>query len=117
MYSNTKFFCMQISSNGLITFRIPFSNFRREKFSDGFSLFQDAIIAPLWTDLILEESARLYYRVSRNPSDLDVIASLIANATLDDSYLPILAVVVTWENVPLFRNKASIVSSMHIHYS
>ncbi len=62
-------------------------------------MFQDAIIAPLWNDWNLAESAKLYYRVSKNQSDLDFIANLIANATSESGYQPTLAIIVTWENV------------------
>ena len=56
----------------------------------------------MWTDLDLTDNlAKLFYRVSRNPSDLSAIASLVSNATLDDSYQPSLAVIVTWENVSM----------------
>lgn len=77
-----------------------------------FSLFQEAIIAPLWTNLIITESSRIYYRVSKNSSDLDIIAGMIANATSDDSYYPILAIIVTWENVSMFVNRSLTVSEI-----
>ena len=104
------FIYVQISSNGLISFGLPFTNFLNQEFSASFSLFQDAIIAPLWIDLILEGQARLYYRTSQSLSDLDVVATLISNTTQDDSYRPLFAVIVTWENVPMFRNRGAIVS-------
>ena len=96
----------QVSSNGLITFRIPFTNSDDESFSDRFALFQDAIIAPFWTDFNLAGSARLFYRVSRASSDLTAAADLIA----DPGYTPTLVVVVTWENVPVANNQSSTVS-------
>ncbi len=105
---------MQISSNGLITFKLPLINYRNKPFSETFTLFSDAIIAPMWTDFVLTGRARLHYRVSRYPSDLDILSRLIANATSDDSYRPILAVIVTWENIALFEDKSRTVSALYI---
>ena len=65
----------------------------------------------MWNDFILEGEARLYYRVSRNSSDLDTLSRLIANATSDESYRPALAVIVTWENVALFLDRSRTVSA------
>ncbi len=95
---------MQISSNGLITFKLPFTAAQNVNFTEEFSLFQDAIIAPLWTALTLRESARIYYRVSRSLSDLEAISSLIGNDTLGDNYYPTLAVIATWENIAYARD-------------
>ena len=93
--------CLQVSSNGLISFRIQFTSFLNEDFSDRFSFTQESIIAPLWTDLIITRYSRLYIRVSKEPSDLALIANLVANATMDNTYHPLTALVVTWENVSL----------------
>ncbi len=74
-------------------------------FTGEFSLFQDAIIAPLWTDLIITKSSTLYHRVSTQHRDLNIIASLVTNSTSGVGYHPVLAIVVTWENVSIFRRQ------------
>ena len=82
-----------------------------EAFSPEFSLFRDPIIAPLWTHLMLTQGGSVFYRVTNNQTDLNMIASLIANATFqEDVYNPQLAIIVTWEEVSLFQSPSLKVS-------
>ena len=92
------FYFLQISVNGLISLGDSFYDGEVEHFSTVL-LFEAALIAPLWTDLVFDGPGRLFYRVSKIPSDLDIIANLIANASSENDYRPTLAIIATWDNV------------------
>ena len=104
----------QISSNGFISFNLPLTgvaSYSNEPFSEQFTLFSEAMIAPLWTDLVIYGGGGLYYRTSTNISDLNAISELIASASSMYDYHPTHAVIVTWESASLFSDRSIAVST------
>ena len=92
---------LQVSTNGLISFGFSFREGLNEM---SFSRFEGVLIAPLWTNLVADGPGTLFYRVSNNSSDLDILTSLIANATSESDYRPEVAVIATWDDVRVFRS-------------
>lgn len=108
--------CLQVSTNGLISFRSPFPNsYLPERFSAEFKQFEFPIIAPLWDDYYNSgEAGNVFYRVTRNSSDLQIISSLIANNSPAEfaTYSPSMAVVVTWLYIQIRSEGSSNVSEI-----
>ena len=98
---------MQVSTNGLISFRNPFSSYNPISFSRNFTNFRDPIIAPFWAYLISEDSvSSIYYRTTNDSAILDRIVNIITgfNQNFSD-YQPSLAIIVTWEDVLLISER------------
>ena len=70
-------------------------------------LFDDAVIAPAWTNWTFEDSGTIYYRVAQDQVTLDQVVGMITevNPELSD-YLPTLAVIVTWFEARLSTNQS-----------
>ena len=98
---------LQITSNGFITFDTSFFDGVNRPFSET-NFFQDVVIAPLWINADPIGTARRYFRVSRNQSDLYTLSRLITNATSDDNYHPMLAVIVTWHVANRFDDSLTV---------
>ena len=94
---------MQVSTNGLISFRNSFSSFRSKSFSESFTDFNDPIIAPFWTNLVPEDSVgSIYYRTTNDSVILDRLVNITTGFNPNFSnYQPSLAIIVTWENISL----------------
>lgn len=111
-------FFWQISSNGLISFTRPFLNFKNRNFSDGFYLFEEGIIAVLWTDLNFTHSGSLYHRVSTDGDDLRLIADMISTRNSEYcQYEPTVVVVVTWANVSSRNASHDYLKVSRLHYT
>ncbi len=94
---------MQVSTNGLLSFRSAFSSFEVESFTPSFSSFLDPIVAPAWIDLNPRASGSVFYRSTDDPLILNRIVGMITSIDSNfSSYQPTLAFIATWENVPLF---------------
>ena len=102
------FFFLQMSYYGLISLGDSFDSHKAKPFSAAL-MFEGALIAPLWYSFAYNGRGRLFYRVSKIPSDLEIIANLIANASSENDYRPTLAVIATWENLPSFSSRVSII--------
>ena len=97
---------MQVSTNGLISFRDPFSSHRVMTFSPSFKLFQDAIVAPFWLDLDPETSGSVFARSTRDQHILNQTVELVAESNSEfGSFRPTLVVIVTWAGVALYNHE------------
>ena len=92
-----------MSTNGLLSFRESFNEFRVSQFP---RVSSDAvpIIAPLWADYNFRQRGNLYYRITENDATLARARQLIAkgNKAGFNEFLPSRCVVVTWVNAVLF---------------
>ena len=96
---------LQVSSNGLISFRAGYSSFRPREFTREFDFFQFPIIAPLWADFDTRTSGSIFYRVTDDPQILQKIISAVTEInSIYSSYSPQLAFVATWERITPFSD-------------
>ena len=71
-----------------------------------------SLITPLWIDLITTDAGSIYYRTTENASILDKVVEMITDVNSNYSdYQPSLAVIVTWDDVPLFSDSSKHVST------
>ena len=105
-------FSQQVSTNGLISFINEFSSYIPEPLSN---FFPFPIIAPLWMDLNPVDAGLVYYRTTMNASILERVVEMITDINSNYSdYRPSLAVIVTWDDVPLISNHFKRVSIINI---
>ncbi len=99
-----------MSSNGIISFRNPFDEFYETGFPD--VTFRHSLIAPLWIDLNPVLNGCIYYRATNESDVLNQASSLIAGSNPEfGGFQPTLAVIVTWDRVPVHANTSIIVRS------
>ena len=107
---------LQVSSNGLISVRGPFSNFVSREFTRQF-MFSNPIIAPLWTDFDSSRQGSIYYRASNNSSVLEQIVKLIANSSSNyANFKPKEAFIATWEDIIPYELFTVVVSDHENNY-
>ena len=83
-----------MSTNGLLSFRTPFDNFR---LCGSLPCAATILIAPIWTDLDFRTAGFTFFRATQDPATLDSIANAIANVNpLLSDYRPRQAIVFTW---------------------
>ncbi len=88
--------CMQMSTNGLISFNDPFLSHIVMPFPRSSAPLLP-LIAPLWSDFNFRETGTLYYRVTNDSTILNRISQEIEILNSDfTSYQPTQAVIVTW---------------------
>ena len=104
---------MQVSTNGLLSFRSPFTSFS----SRPFPLLSSALIAPFWDDLNVRNGGQILFRLSDNDALLNRVGSTINDALDDDFFYPGLLFVATWDRIPEFGRDPSIVNSNRIMFS
>lgn len=69
--------------------------------------FLGHLVAPFWAGFNLNAGGQIYYRIATDNMTMAQVAKVIgeSNMIFNNSYRPALAVIVTWERVPLaFRN-------------
>ena len=59
---NPPIFCLQVSSNGILSFDEQFSEYASQLFPLYFESRSVPIIAPFWTDINIEDGGSIYYR-------------------------------------------------------
>ena len=92
---------MQVSTNGLVSFRDGFDSNHAEDFSGMFE-HPVAIVAPLWKNLSTEDFGSIFYRSSNSSDMLDGMAELIVNSSSNyTAFRPKLSVVATWQDIPV----------------
>ena len=95
---------MQVSSNGVLSFRIEFFGFVPEIFPIPF----DMLIAPFWDDSDNSVGGQVYYRVTQDFFLLDTISDDIFDA-FGVIFVPISAVVATWNAMPQYLGSPDVV--------
>ena len=98
----------QVSSNGLLSFRQPFTNPEPIPFP----LTNEILIAPFWSDIgsdiDISLAGQVSYRFSMDPSLLDAFQVHI-NESLDVYFSPAFLFIATWDSVPQFNGPRSVV--------
>ncbi len=80
---------MQISTNGLLSFKRGFSG-------SNIHLSSTPLIVPLWVESV--KGGSLYIKIVNDPSTLEIVkAKIIMQDSELDTYQPILAVIISWE--------------------
>ncbi len=82
---------MQVNSNGVLSFRNPFSS----SYSMSFPIEGDILIAPFWDNI---QSGEIYYRFTDNETLLDEVATCI-NDAFDGTFSPDFLFIATWNQV------------------
>lgn len=101
---------LQVSTNGLISFRRPFSSYSPEPFNSNFLQFDDPIIAPLWGDFTNFEGSNMFTRATNSPETLIMVVAQLTTVNQNfTSYNPTIAVVVTWDSIREFSSRSSVV--------
>ena len=89
-----------MSTNGLISFRNPFSSLSPEPFTQSFTQFDDPIIAPLWGNFYNFFGSNVFSRVTNSQETLEMVATQLRTVNQDfTDYNPTLAVIVTWDRL------------------
>ena len=100
----------QVNANGLISFRSPFSDFSPETLPTDDN---DTFIALYWDDHDVRQAqgpdGGIYYRVSTNFFLLHEVGANISSAFGNNSFLPDILLIATWNRVPKFLS-GSVVS-------
>ena len=105
-----------MSTNGLISFRNPFSSFSPEPFTQSFAQFNDPIIAPLWGDFTNFEvsGSNVFSRVTNSQETLEMVATQLRTVNQDfTDYNPSLAVIVTWDGLRGYISTTSVVCQVN----
>ena len=89
-----------MSSNGLISFREGFNEFRVSRFPR-ISSCAVPLIAPLWADYNFRQGGKIYYRVTEDPATLAKAKEVITENNFSE-FSPTLCVIVTWAEATLF---------------
>lgn len=94
---------MQVSSNGILSFR--------EEFSDccprDFPQFSVPLIALFWHDINIIAGGNIYYRQTADPELIDISRKLLLIFDITPpNYAPINLLIVTWERVAPFSDGA-----------
>ena len=86
---------MQVSSNGVLSFNSPFTRYASLPFplSTG-----DILIAPLWTDIDITVTGKVFYRYSNDTVLLSRVGTTISSA-FATNFNPALLFIATWDRV------------------
>lgn len=127
---------MQISNNGILSFRIPFRQFSPSPFPNGVIM-----IAPFWGDVDTrnssetpppgvprEEIGMVWFREEFNSELLDKAGREVREAFVGlSTFIPTSLFIATWSNVGYFSvhidkvnkycNKKTMIYHYHLHYS
>ena len=90
---------MQVSTNGIISFRSKFSNFLISTFPSS----TVPLIAPLWADFDFRSRGNVFYRMADDETTLVRARESIVGANANfTEYYPSFCVIVTWSEATLF---------------
>lgn len=102
------FYSLQVSTNGLLSFRFPFTDFTPEVFPlCRFQAIQ--VIAPFWDDSDVRNGGQVYHRFSTDQQLLDQISVNISDA-FGSEFSPMVAFIATWDRIPQFVQSNSVVN-------
>ena len=105
---------MQVSTNGVISFRAAFNSYHSRPFPITTS---DILIAPFWDDSNVLRGGQVLFRPSDNQTLLHEVGSTI-NDTLEFDFTPTMLLIATWNRIPEFgsyhQNNDIVISQ---HYS
>ena len=98
--------CLQISTNGLLSFEEGFDSYIAAQF------LSVPIIAPLWADFNFRDAGTIYYRVTTDDSILDAVVEYIGDRNKNyDEFRPTMAVVVTWFQSKVLRIEETVINA------
>ena len=91
---------MQVSTNGVISFRAKFTDFLLSSFP--FSTVP--LIAPLWADFDFRSNGNVFYRIAEEETCLVRAREIIVGANPNFmEYYPSFCVIVTWSKATMFN--------------
>ena len=88
---------MQVSTNGVVSFGVPFYEFDSRPFP--LSRSDIMLIAPFWDDSSLLNGGQILFRLSDNQTLLNEVGSTI-NDTLEFDFTPTMLFIVTFSGIP-----------------
>ena len=97
---------MQVSTNGVVSFGDPFTDYNTRPFPLSTS---DILLAPFWDDSNVVIGGQVLFRLSDNQTLLNQVGSII-NDTLEYDFTPTMLFIVTWNSIPAFGGSRNIVS-------
>lgn len=97
---------LQVSTNGVLSFRDSFLDFVPESFP----IPTNVLIAPFWDDSDNTLGGQVFYRFTDNQEILDVISTRI-NGAFPVNFNPLTAFIVTWYQLPQFQGVPTTVVS------
>ena len=97
---------MQVSTNGVLSFRASFTDFISRPFPLSTS---DVLIAPFWDDSNVLNGGQVLFRLSDNETLLNQVGSTI-NDALDGDFTPGLLLIATWNRIPELGGDSDLVS-------
>ena len=102
---------LQVSSNGVLSFRNPFPDYSPEPFPLEFDRvpYIEVLIAPFWDDTDYGVGGSVLYRFTTDPDILDEVGLNISNAFQVD-FNPVMAFISTWEGLSEFLGASNVVS-------
>ena len=98
---------MQVSTNGVLSFRNPFLDFS----PDLFPLTDDILIAPFWDDSDSSLAGQVFHRFTDDELVLEEISANITKG-FGEEFNPVLAFIVTWDGLPQFIGSPNVVSAI-----
>ena len=87
------FLCTQVSSNGFLSFDIPFT----APLPRHFPIIDRALITPFWNVINIQEAGQTFYRYSDDKAILSQVGATISSAFAH--FAPALLFIATWDNV------------------
>ena len=90
-------FFIQVSTNGVLSFRTPFLDFSPVPFPLQFR--NDSLIAPFWDDSDSSSGGQVFYRFTSDEAILGEISANISDAFGVD-FTPVSAFIATWFEIP-----------------
>ena len=103
---------MQVSTNGVLSFRASFTDFESRPFPLSTS---DVLIAPFWDDSDIRNGGEVLFRLSDNEALLNQVGSTISDS-IDGDFIPGLLFIATWNRIPEYDGASDIVSQ-NFYYS
>ena len=102
---------MQITSNGVLSFRHSFPDFTPEPFPLEFSSNSniEVLISPFWDDTNYGQGGSVLYRFTTSPNILEEIGTNITNA-FGINFDPVIVFIVTWDRLPEYQGPSDVVS-------
>ena len=97
---------LQVSTNGVLSFRNSFTNF----LSRPFPRSTNVLIAPFWDDSDVQNGGQVLFRLSDNETLLNQVGTTINDALDDDLFYPAFLFIATWNRIPEFNRDPSIVN-------
>ena len=91
----------QVNTNGILSFRAPFTSFSPHPFPLG----ELPLIAPFWDDVDITVGGEILYRETQDPKLLQQFTQELINTTGISSYQPTYLFIATWVDVPPFYSE------------